>query len=159
MLYLKRLSSILVLYCSEGLNTCRINVKRNIVVLTFFCYSKNVREMLNRNNIQPPFCHADILFYERQNCHYKGVSEAAINSLSSQIYLDTIKNTYVEHFQYTSDSAPENRLQMLEVDVNSTHKIPPWHFFRPYWRVRIQIALLLYAIIWNKQSHFKNVRE
>ena len=83
MLYLKRLSTILVLYWSEGLNTCRINVKRNIIVLTFFCYSKNVREMLNRNNIQPPSCHADIMFYEGQNCRYKGVSEATIASLSS----------------------------------------------------------------------------
>ena len=47
----------------------------------------------------------DVLFYERQDCPLKGDSEGTINSLSSQKYLDTLKNMFVERStQYTSFS-------------------------------------------------------
>ena len=43
----------------------------------------------------------------------------------------------------TRHSALENSLQMLVVNVNNSQKMPLWHFNRPYWRMRIQNALLL----------------
>ena len=56
--------------------------------------------MLSCNNINLVF---DVLFYERKDCPLKGDSEATINSLSSEKYLDTFKNTFVERSsQYTS---------------------------------------------------------
>ena len=48
----------------------------------------------------------DVLFYEREDCPLKGDSGATINSLSSQKYLDTLKNMFVERStQYTSFSS------------------------------------------------------
>ena len=50
----------------------------------------------------------DLLFYERKDCPLKGDSEATINSLSSEKYIDTLKNTFVERSsQYTSFSPPK----------------------------------------------------
>ena len=61
--------------------------------------------MLGRKNIQTPSC-LRILFYERKDCPLKGDSEATINSLSSEKYVDTLKNTFVERSsQYTSFSS------------------------------------------------------
>ena len=42
----------------------------------------------------------------------------------------------------TRHSAPENSLQMLVLNVNNSQKMPLWHFNSPYWRMRIQNALL-----------------
>ena len=48
----------------------------------------------------------DLLFYERKDCPLNGDSEATINSLSSQKYLDTLRNMFVEcSTQYTSFSS------------------------------------------------------
>ena len=38
----------------------------------------------------------DVLFCERKEGPLKGDSEATINSLSSERYFDTLKNTFVE---------------------------------------------------------------
>ena len=60
--------------------------------------------MLGRNNIQPPSClRCTVSRKERGD---KGDSEATINSLSSEKYVDTLKNTFVERSsQYTSFSS------------------------------------------------------
>ena len=67
--------------------------------------------MLSCNNINLV---VDVLFYERKNYPLKGDSEATINSLSSEKYLDTFKNTFVERgSQCIRHSTPKNSLQML----------------------------------------------
>ena len=81
----------------------------------------------------------DVLFYERKDCPHKGDSEATINSLSSQKYLDTFKNTFVERSsQYTSFSSktqPANarneRKQFTEnASIRSdTSNLSHWHFY------------------------------
>ena len=46
------------------------------------------------------------MFYKGKDCPLKGHSEATINSLSSEKYLDTLKNTFVQRSsKYTSFSS------------------------------------------------------
>ena len=80
-------------------------VQRRIIIPTFSCCSKTVREMLGRNNIQLPSC-LRCTVYERKDCPLKGDSEATINLFSSEKYLDTLKTTFGERSsQYTSFSS------------------------------------------------------
>ena len=49
---------------------------------------------------------------------------------------------FVERSSNTRHLAAENSLQMLVLNVNNSQKMPLWHFDSPYWRMRIQNALL-----------------
>ena len=60
----------------------------------------------------------DVLFYKRKDCPLKSESEATINSLSSEKYLDTLKNTFVkrssQYTSFTSKKQPANACSELK---------------------------------------------
>ena len=134
-LLLKRLSSILELFCWEELNIYRIIVERKIIILTFTC-----RHLV-----------FEVLFYERKDCPLKGDKETKINSLSSYKCLDTLKNTFLERStqctSFSSRKQPPN--------AGSEHKQftgnPSVALQRTIWRMRIQNALLFVrrCILWD----------
>ena len=68
----------------------------------------------------------DVLFYERKDCPLKGNNEATINSLSSEKYLDTSKNTFVERSsQYTPFTENASVALQQTILTHAHTKCPP----------------------------------
>ena len=94
-------------------------------------------EVITTFSRQPSF---DVLVYERKDCPLKGDSEATINSLSFEKYLDTLKNTFVEcSSKYTSSSSRKQ-----PANAGSEHKQ-----FTENVSVALQQAILIHAYIQN----------
>ena len=75
-----------------------------MIILTFSCCSKNVREMLGRNNMQPPSClRCTVLQKERLSTQRPQRGYNKLTFIGSAKYLDTLKNTFIERSsKYTS---------------------------------------------------------
>ena len=103
--FLKRLSSILELYCLEELNIySMIILTENYHTDLFLLLKKCARNVRSLQHSAAIFWH--VLFYERKDSPLKGDSEATINSLSSEKYLDTLKNTFVERSSQNTAFSP-----------------------------------------------------
>ena len=81
----------------------------------------------------------DALFYERKDCPLKG--DRGHNKLTLIVDLN---NTFVERSTQYSSFSSRNSPQILVVNVNNSQKMPLRYFHRPYWRMRIQKALLFW---------------
>ena len=80
------------------------------------------------------------------HCFTKGKTVLSRATAGLQ-YLDTLKNMFVERStQYTSFSSrkqPANAGTECKQFIENASVVALWHFNSPYWRMRIQNALLL----------------
>ena len=113
-------------------------VYRKIIILTFTCCSKNEREMLGRNNIQPPSClRCTVLRKERLS------SQGRQRGCNKLTFIGEIPRYLKKHVCGTYLPIYVIQLQMFVVNVNKSQKMLLGHFNRLCWRMCIQNALLL----------------
>ena len=133
-------------------------VYRKIIILTFTCCSKNEREMLGRNNIQPPSClRCTVLRKERLSSQgrQRGCNKLTFIGEIPRYLQKHVCGTYLPIYVI---QLQKNSLQMLVVNVNKSQKMLLGHFNRLCWRMRIQNALLLTLNRWGIISYNKSLK-
>ena len=108
------------------------------MILTFSCCSKNVREMLGRNNIQPSSClRFTVLRKERLSSQRR---QWGYNKLT---FIGEIPRYLKGH---VCEGSSRNQPANAGSQRKNLQKMPLSYFNRPYRRMRIQNALLFTGI-------------